>query len=514
MQETLSHSLWSATARLPTFPKLSGDFNTDVVVVGAGITGVTAALLLRRAGLRVVVLESGVVGGGVTGRTTAHITEVLDARYHQLAVDFGEAGARTAAESVRASIERIAGFIAEEGIACEFERLPGFLYAENDRDVTMLERELDAAQRAGLRATLTREVPLPYRVVAALRVEDQAQFHPLRYLRGLLKALVATGDVHVFERSRVHAVDDGAPCRVATDGGTVTARAVFLATHTPITKLEIHTKIAPYRSYVLGLALAGAPVPPGLYWDTADPYHYVRRYVGPDGEALLVGGADHKTGQEPDTGARYRDLERWVDQHFPGAKPSYRWSAQVYEPADGLPYIGTKPGAEHVFLATGYAGTGMTFGTLSAMIVSDQIVGRLNPWASLYDASRKHVLASATSFLAENANVARAAVGGMLKSEARSVTQVPRGEGRIVRVGGRQLAVFRDERDQVVALAPHCTHVGCVVGWNPAERSWDCPCHGSRFAPTGEVLEGPAPTALPRVELEDETPARPSHPHP
>jgi glycine/D-amino acid oxidase-like deaminating enzyme/nitrite reductase/ring-hydroxylating ferredoxin subunit len=486
-----SRSLWIATTRYPRFPRLQGDLKVDVAVVGAGITGLTAAALLKAAGKTVAVLEAQRVAQGVTGYTTAHLTEVIDASFGTLLSHFGEDGGRLAVEATRASLQRIAAFVRDGGIECGFRRVPGFYYTEDESRAPDVEQEHEAARRLGLPAVLTRDVPLPFRVAAAIRFDDQARFHVRQYLLPLLRGIPGAGS-HVFEDTRVMDVDDGAPCQVKTETGIVTADDVVIATHVPLNKLFLQTKVAHYRSYVLACRVRGE-VPDGLFWDDEDPYHYLRRQEAGDETLLIVGGEDHKTGQEDETEERFRSLLEYARARFDVRAVPYRWSAQVAEPVDGLPFLGRNSFSSHVYVGTGYSGTGMTFGTLAAMISSDLILGRDNPWAGLFDATRVKPLAAAKEFVRENVDFPGHFVADRLrKAEGDSFADVGKGEGKLVEVEGRRVAAYRDGGGGVHALDPVCTHMGCLVQFNDAEKSWDCPCHGSRFDTRGEVINGPA----------------------
>lgn len=500
VEEREHKSLWTASAPARRYPALQGDLEVDVVVVGAGMAGLTTAWLLKQAGKRVAVVEMHRVLTGQTGQTTAHLTELLDTPYETLTSDFGEKGARLIAASVRASLEQIASLVERRGISCGFQRVPGFRYAETQAQAQQLEREAHAARQAGLMCSLTQEVPLPYPVKLALRVEDQAQFHPREYLLALAEDLPGHGS-HLFEETQVTHIEDGAPCRVRTARGVITCQDVVEATTTPLNRVLLHTKLYPYRTYSLAARLEG-PLAAGLYYDSEDPYHYIRtqRVAGVD--YLIVGGEDHKVGTEEDTGSHYAALEEYTRRRFPVGAVDYRWSGQVIEPADGLAYIGRNGGARHVWVATGFSGTGMMFGTLAGMLLDDLIRGRDNPYAQLYDATRVKPAAGAKDFLQENAEVAFHFVADRLaRPEARELSEVPAGEGRIVEVEGQKVAVFREEAGTVHAVSPVCTHLGCYVHWNKAERSWDCPCHGARYSPTGEVLNGPAVKPLPSKKI-------------
>lgn len=486
-------SLWSATSSALRFERLGGDLRVEIAIVGGGITGLTAAALLAREGRRVALLEARRVGSGVTHRSTAHATEAVDARYHSIEPHFGKEGARLVAESSRAAIEQMARFA--ERFDCGFVRRPGYLFTERDRDLALLRDEHDAALRAGIPVRLLPEAPLPFATKCAVELPDQAQFHVGRYVAGLA-AEASAGGALIFEGSRVLAVEDGEPCLVHVEGGPIVrATRVFVATHVPLNRVFLQTKIAAYRSYVL--AFERTAIPDGLFWDVESPYHYFSSYVVDGVPWLLVGGEDHKTGTTTRTDERFDALLAWTRARLSVPEPAHRWSAQVEEPADGLPYIGRNSMSEHVFVATGFGGNGTTFGTVAAMIVRDLALGRSNPWAELYTATRLKPLVSATTYLHENVDYPIHLVSDRLTPpEVKSLADIAPGEGKILRVGGERLAVYRDPRGNTHAVSSVCTHLGCVVKFNAAERTWDCPCHGSRFSVDGIVLDGPATRPL------------------
>ena len=501
----MTSSLWIATTEPTRFAALKGQVDVDVAIVGGGISGLTAARLLKQAGKTVAVLELHRVLEGETGHTTAHITEAIDSRYVRLEKDFGKEGAILAAQSSRDAMRQIERWIAELGIACSYRKLPGYLYSESGgEDLEQLRKEADAASRAGVVAHFTEKVPLPF-AKGAVKFEDQAQFHPREYLLPIAQ-LIHGGGSSIFEETKVVNVEDGDSCRVETEGGgVVTARSVFVAANVPVNnKLFLNTKIPAYRTYAIGVGVEPSKTLDGLFWDTADPYHYIRTHTSSDGEILIVGGEDHRTGDESDTERCFRNLEEYTQQHFSFDSIRYRWSGQIIEPIDGLPYIGRNSLSKNVYVATGYAGQGMTFGTLSGMIVSDLILKGGNRYADLYDPTRIKPLASAKDFIVENIDFPKHLVPDRLTSldvEATTLQDVRPGVGMIVKLDGRKLAVSRSEEGEVIALSPICTHMGCDVKWNTAEKSWDCPCHGSRFTPSGEVLNGPAVKALERVDV-------------
>lgn len=492
-------SLWLATSSRPAFASLAGDATFDVVIIGGGITGLTAALLLTRGGRKVAVVEQGTIASGETGFTTAHLTEAVDARYHYLDRAFSPEVSKKVASASRAAIERIAANVSEIGIDCHFKRLPGYLYTENRNKVAELKQEAASAKDAGLDAKWVEEVPLPFATRGAVLWANQAQFHPGEYLGGLARHLEAAGCA-IYEQTHVTAVREGEPCRVETERGVLTAASVVMSTNTPIHGFTtVHTKQAPYRTYAAAYAV-DAPID-GLFWDTADPYHYTRWQETDSGTFMIVGGEDHKVGQEEDTDQCFARLQQYVMEKF-GAHPRrFAWSGQVLEPADGLPFIG---GSGPIYISTGYAGQGMTFGTIGGVIISDLILGRPNEWAELFHPMRLHLRGAMSDLITENKDFPAHLAKDRLTSwnvESKDTHDVHSGEGKIISVDGRKLAIFRDEAGKLCALSTICTHLKCDVAWNTAEKTWDCPCHGSRFAIDGSVVNGPARDPLERVEV-------------
>lgn len=485
-------SIWVDSTPETSYSALRRDTTVDVAVLGGGIAGLTAAALLKREGLKVAVIEAGRVGAGVTAYTTAKVTSLHGLQYDSVESSFGEDGARAYAEANEAGLARIAEFVEELGIDCDFRRKPAFTYAEDEQGREQVEREVAAAKKAGLAAEFTRETDLPWEVTGAIRVADQAEFHPRKYLLPLAETIPGGGS-HVYERTRATAVSDGSPARVETTGGTVTADHVVVATHFPfLDRGGFFARMHPERSYALGVYVNG-DAPQGMYLSTESPSHTVRSTPAPGGELVIVGGESHKVGQA-DTTERYRRLEHWAHARFDVREIAYRWSTQDNMPVDGVPFIGKlAPGSKSLWVATGFKKWGLTNGTAAAMILADLIAGRENPWASLFDATRVKPLASASEFVKENVNVGKRFVGDHLsRPDVRSVDELGPGEAAIVRDGVRKLAAYRDEAGEVHAVSAVCTHLGCQVKWNDAERSWDCPCHGSRFHYDGNVLQGPA----------------------
>lgn len=508
---TQSRSVWMDTVkRPPPQPPLAERISADVCVVGAGIAGMTTAYMLAREGKSVVVLDDGPIGGGMTERTTAHLVTALDDRYFELERLHGEDGARLAAESHAAAINAIEAIVEQEKIKCEFERLDGYLFVPPRESKEVLDDELVAIHKAGLTdVEKVERVPWDsYDTGPALRFPRQAQFHPLKYLAGLAKAIEKNGG-RIFTQTHATEIEGGKPARIDTSsGGVVTAGAVVVATNTPVNDLiAIHTKQSPYQTYVIGARVPLGSVTRGLFWDTPDPYHYLRiETVGKGDEAydvLIVGGEDHKTGQEDDANKRFAALERWTRHRFPMVEGiEYRWSGEVMEPIDGLAFIGRNPMDKHnVYIATGDSGNGMTHGTIAGLLLCDMIMDRRNPWESLYDPSRM-TLKALGEFAKENLNVAKQYTDVLFAGDVESVDEIKAGAGAVISRGLKKVAVYRDPKGEIHERSAVCRHLGCIVNWNTMENTWDCPCHGSRYDAMGKVFQGPANSDLPAAEEE------------
>ncbi|MGE5179899.1 MAG: FAD-dependent oxidoreductase [Bacteroidota bacterium] len=490
-------SVWMDVPPLPSRPPLDRDLRADVCVVGAGMAGLSTAYLLAKEGLRVAVLDDGPTAGGETSRTTAHLTNIVDDRYHWIEQVHGREGARIAAESHTAAIDAIEGIARAEGIACDFARLDGYLFAPPDAtSEEELEREALAVRRAGIPATWADRAPMEaFETGRCLLFPNQGMFHPLHYLAGVAAAIERErGRIH--GGTRVVAVHHGPPTRVETTSGrTVTADAVVVATNSPINELiGVHPKQAAYRTYVIAARVPRGRLLPALLYDTLTPYHYVRLQPLPETDAdwVIVGGEDHKTGQADDADARWAALEAWTRERFPSAGPvERRWSGQVLEPADGVALIGPDKAGSRVFIVTGDSGMGMTHSTIAGLLLSDLIQGRKNPWAKLYDPGRVSLRASG-ELARENLNFVAQYTDYLTGGDVGGVEAIPPGEGAIVRHGLEKIAAYRDPDGALHEMSAVCTHLGCLVRWNSAEKSWDCPCHGSRFDATGRVINGPA----------------------
>lgn len=499
-QQTIS--LWLASSTAPRFDSLRDGVHVDVAIIGAGITGITAAVLLKNRGRKVAVIEKERIGSGETGNTTAHITAAVDARYHNIARTFSKDAAKLVARASRTAIEQIASFVREYSIDCAFRRLPGYLYTEKRSYVGEVKREAIAAAEAGLGARLVDDVPLPFLTRGAVRFEDQAQFHPRDYLTALAERVRGDGSF-IFDETHVVDIREGEPCVVECETGRLTADSVFMATNVPIAGFQtLHVKDAAYRTYALAYAV-DEKHPDGLFWDTADPYHYTRWQETDAGTYMIVGGEDHKVGKSEDTEESFARLQQYTTDLWSAHPLHHRWSGQIIEPVDGLPYIGR---SGKLYVSTGYSGQGMTFGTAGAMIVADLITGRANEFADLFDWKRIHARGAIKDFVTENVDYPRHLISDRLARrdvDTKDLDDVKRGEGKIVSLAGRKVAAFRDDDGALHAVSPVCTHMKCDVAWNTAERTWDCPCHGSRFTPDGDVLNGPAREGLERVFIDE-----------
>ena len=495
-----NESLWIASTPDTAYAALEEGLEVDVAVIGAGIAGVTTAFLLKRAGKTVALLDSGRILHGATGYTTAKVTAAHTTAYTTIARNFGDDGARTYAAANQAGLDTIARLVEELGVDCDLERRPNYVYCESAGERANVEDEVAAASRAGLDAKLVEDVPLPYPVECALRLDDQAQFHPRKYLLALAAAVDGDGS-RVLELTRAVGVSGSGPQQVETNRGALRAQDVVVASHLPFLDRGLFfAKAHPERSYAVAARISAEQDPAGMYINVGSPTRSIRTARDDDGLLLLLGGEGHKTGEDHDTEARYRALEEFGQEHWQPAGFPYRWSTQDYVPLDGVPYVGrlTRRSA-HVYVATAFKKWGMTNGTAAALILTDRILGRPNPWADLFDSKRLKPLASAPAFLKDNASVAKHFVGDRLRrGEGTGPEALAPGEGRLVRAGGRKTAAYRDEGGRLHLLSPVCTHLGCHVSWNPAERSWDCPCHGSRFSGEGRVIEGPATRDLAR----------------
>jgi glycine/D-amino acid oxidase-like deaminating enzyme/nitrite reductase/ring-hydroxylating ferredoxin subunit len=493
---------WIDSVPIKRFPRLERNVNVDVVVVGAGITGITTAHLLKETGLTVALIERERVASMDTGHTTAHLTCITDVELQELARNFGDDHAQAAWDAGASAIDEIQKVVQDEQIECEFTRVPAYVHVCGDgvsqKEVSLLKKEASLAAKLGFDATYLNSVP--YFNLPGVRYPNQAKFHPRKYLRALVGKVPGNGS-HVFEKSAASEFD-AKKRRVKANRNWINFDRVIMATNNPLVGLAhitaatlLQTKLSLYTSYAFGARVPSGTVPEALFWDTRDPYDYLRadRRLGFD--YLIYGGEDHKTGQKDQTEKAYARLRARLKKIIPKARVDHRWSGQVISTPDGLPYIGEN--AERQFIATGYCGNGITFGTVAAIMARDWATERTNPWIDLFAVDRKKIKGATWNYLRENKDYPYYMVKDRItRPEADSVREVRCGEGIIIGSRGKKIAAFRGHEGDLFKLSPVCPHLGCHVRWNSAESTWDCPCHGSRFKPTGEVIAGPAEDGL------------------
>ena len=491
-------SYWNATAPASAFPSLAGEFHADVAIVGGGIVGVTAARILKDRGLKVALVEARRVGEEVTGKSTAKITSQHNIALSVIARKFGEDGARLYAEANETGVGTIRELAARHRIACNLEEKPAFTYTRDEDEVDAIEKEVALAKKLGLPATLTRDTGLPFGVQAAMRWDEQAQFHPVRYVKGLAETIPGDGSL-LFENSRVI---DWDPQRIATDTGSVRARHVVMATHLPLGQIGLfYTENYPHmHPVIMGRAEAGR-VPPGMYISVEAPRHSTRGHRDDDGQDWMIfTGPSFTHGDVGKERESFEDLERFARDHF-GVAADYRWTNEDYRSMDHAPFVGWSSRLrESCLVATGFNAWGVSNGTAAAILIADLVQERDNPWLKIFDAARIKPLAGAKEFAAGTAATATHLVGGWLARKPHSFDDLKPGEAAVLKIDGHNVAGFRDEEGALHAVSAVCTHMGCIVGWNETDRSWDCPCHGSRFALDGSVIHGPAVKALEAVD--------------
>ena len=489
-------AIWSSNTSPQSYPSLTEDITVDVAIVGGGITGLSAANLLAKAGKKVAVLEALQVGKGTTGSSTGNLYAPVGERLFTIESKHSADTMRAVALSRTAALEQIEDWINEYKIDCEFKRVPWYLFTTSetkDQD-QQIGKEFDAATKAGLFVTNAAPSNFPYKNLSSITtVAHQAQYNPLKYAQGLAAA-TASGNCRIFENTKVTQVEDGSPCRVHTTGGKVTAEHVIMATHSPKGIYAVQTAMTPNREYAMAVKLRGSLPEGGIYWHVHQKQMYsVRPYSNEKGNFLIVLGQPHKVGHKEHSEESFKEVEEYARTHFDVESVEYTWAAQNYKPADNLPYIGTSILESNTYIATGFEADGLVYGTLAAIIISDSISGRKSQWADIYDPKRFTPIASGADLIKDNVDVAKHLLKDYLfYNNEDSLRSVKNGEGKTLKLNDEHVAVHRDEEGKLHIVSAICTHMGCVVHWNNGEKSWDCPCHGSRFSVDGKVLEGPA----------------------
>ena len=498
-------SLWQDTVQDVSFPPGNTTSRFDVLVVGGGITGITTALLLQKRGLQCAVAEAHTLCFGTTGGTTSHINTFFDTTYDQIQSDFGTEAAKLVAKATNGARDLFQQHVTEYNIDCGFEEKDGYLFAVDDQQAKELEKIYEASKEAGVDVEWVDNITVPLPFVKAVIFRRQAQIHPTRYVTALANAFTDSGGT-IMENCRVENTDKEEEwLDVKTTQGSIRAKHLIYATHIPPHINLLHFRNAPYRSYAIAVQLANNQYPDSLAYDMYDPYHYYRSQEIDGTQYLIIGGEDHKTAHQENTEACFNNLIAHARQHFDVATVTHRWSSQYFEPSDGLAYIGHLPGApDNVYVATGYSGNGITYSHIAAITLADLVTRGESEYAELFRPGRIKPVAGFMEFVKENADVVAQFVGKRLGAhKIEGLAEIAPGEGRLVKYEGSTLAVYKDETGKVYALNPVCTHAKCVVDWNRAEKSWDCPCHGARYNLNGEVLTGPAHRGLEKVEIED-----------
>jgi glycine/D-amino acid oxidase-like deaminating enzyme/nitrite reductase/ring-hydroxylating ferredoxin subunit len=487
-------------------PALDGNKSADVVVIGGGIAGLSTAYELAVRGRKVIVVDRGEIGRGMTARTTAHLASALDDWYSDLVSARGVDAARIVYQSMGAAIDRVDAIQSENRIDCDFQRLDGYLLLAPGTPASDLDDELAACRQVGVPVFDVRDrTPLHANNLArSLRFPDQARFHPLKYLAGLAREISRRGGELYSNTAVESALEEAAGIKVKSDRGTLRAAQVVFATNSPIGgSVKLHTKQAPYRTYVVAATLPRGSLADALYWDTLDPYHYVRLQPHSDDvDLVIIGGEDHKSGEADDGEARFAALENWARERLPNMrKITHRWSGQVMEPIDYVGLIGRNSGDKHRYIISGDSGQGISNGVIGSMLVSALICDGSSPWEKVYDPGRG-MTKRVTGFLSENLTALKSFAEYLTPGEIKSLERLKSGEGGVFRSGLKKIAACRDADGKLHLHSAACTHMGCVVHWNSLEQCWDCPCHGSHFAPDGSPLNGPAVAPLSKVELQ------------
>lgn len=474
----------------------------DVIIAGGGITGISTALLLQKAGKKCLVLEASNLCFGTTGGTTAHLNTLLDTPYATISKNFGKENARLVATAAKEAIALIRHHIELYDIDCGFAEADAFLFAQDEKQKKELDSILGATKEAGVIAAYSDDIPVPVPFVKAMKVKGQAKFHPLQYVYGIAVAFEKAGGV-IVQDCRVTGVENNETIEAETEKGTFKGRDLIYATHIPPGVNLLHLRCVPYRSYAMAVRLEDGDYPQDLAYDMYEPYHYYRTQKVKNRNYLIAGGEDHKTGHEENTDKCFLNLEAYIRKYYKVAEVSYKWSSQYFEPADGLPYIGHLPGSpEHIYVATGYGGNGMVYSSVAALTLKEILLNEQEKYARLFNPNRIKPVAGFTNFIRHNADVIKQFAGKLFSGEElQELADLAPGEAKVVDYNDHKLALYKNEAGALYAVNPVCTHLKCEVKWNSAEQSWDCPCHGARYSYEGKVVTGPANADLEQVEL-------------
>ena len=497
-------SLWQD--KMPDFiskTKSLSQTDFDVVIAGGGVTGITTAVQLQKAGSKCLVVEAHNLCFGTTGGTTAHLNTFFDTTYNQIESNFGEDNARLVAKAASQALELYKMNIEEYNIDCGYQQKDGYVYSQDEKQTQELDKMLDASKKLGVEVAYTDRIPVPFEFEKAIVFHEQANIHPAKYVYALAEVFEENGGV-ILQNCTVKEVKENAVLDIETSLGKISAKQFIWATHIPPGINLLHFRCAPYRSYAMAVTLHDDAYPDGLAYDMYDPYHYYRTQIIDGKKYLIAGGEDHKTAHVENTETCFNKLEAHIRTYFNVKEIAFRWSSQYFEPADGLAYIGHLPGnPDTVFVATGFGGNGMTYSHIAAITLSELIIKGESEYAKLFNPDRLKPVAGFSNFVKENFDAVKEFFGKRVsKEKLNELSGIAHGEGRLVKYEGKSLALYKDEHGEVHAVNPTCPHAKCSVGWNSAEKSWDCPCHGSRFSVDGEVLTGPSVSALETVEIE------------
>lgn len=498
-----SNAYWIDSTEQTNYPPLSEDISVDVAIIGGGMVGITSAYYLKKEGLRVAVIEAKRILEGVTGHTTAKITAQHHLIYDSLRKKFGEEKAKQYADANLWAIEEIAKIIELNHIDCDFIRQPAYIYTQSDQYIQQIEDEVKAAQNLGIKASFDQDLPLPFSIKGAIKFDNQAQFHPRKYLLPLAEKVIGDGSF-IFENTRMKNIEGENPYTILTDHGKITAKYVIVASHFPVYDHFgfYFARMYESRTYALGMRIK-EKFPGGMYLSAETPSRSLRSQPYEDGELVLLIGEEHKTGQHKEAAEHYRNLEAFARQNYDVEKISYHWSTQDCMPLDDIPYIGRITStAENMYVATGFKKWGMTHSTIAGAMIRDQILNKQNPWEEVFNPSRFTPMQSAKKFIEINADVAQEFLTGKLSIPQDTLKDLKEEEGIVIEIEGRRIGAYKDKNQEIYLVDTTCSHLGCELSWNDAEKTWDCPCHGSRFTYTGEVIEGPAVKSLQRLQLE------------